>query len=161
VVSLSRRGLLGAGALGALAVAGCGNEAPKAPTGGHAAVLGTLLAAQRVLADAWQHVDRDVAARERAHVSALTAAGAASDRPAPGAVERAARRVRSPGDREALLAAERAAGAALLTALPEVHNANSRALVMSQYAASAQHASLLLTALGRDPLPDAFAGTLT
>ena len=93
---------------------------------------------------------------------------AAAGRAAPAGLTGAARRVRvqarardREGALEAMLTAEREAGGAFLTGLPELLNADSRALVMALYAAEAQHLSLVLAALGHDPIPDAFAGTLT
>jgi prophage DNA circulation protein len=152
--------LLGAGALGALALAGCGDRSASPPRGGDPAVLGTVLAVQRALAGAWERVDPAVAEKLHGHVAALQEAGAAPGRAAPADVQRAVARVHGSGDRAALLEAEKGAGAALLSALPQVRGASARELVMSLYAAGAQHASLLLIDLGRDPLPDAFAGTL-
>jgi hypothetical protein len=155
---LPRRALLGAGALAALAAAGCGNRTPAQPAGGDAAVLGTLLALERSLADAWSAsgvpARHDVVARLRAHARALEAAGAARGGIAPLVVP--------PGGRgaEALLATERSAADAYLARLPELRGGDARALAMGLYAAGAQRVSLLLTVLGRDPLPDAFAGTL-
>jgi hypothetical protein len=151
---------VGAGALGALALAGCGDREPAPPRGGDPGVLGTVLAVQAALAGAWEHVDPAVAGKLHEHVAALREAGATPGRAAPAGLLRAAGRVRGAGDREALLDAERQAGAALLSALPQLRGGDARVLVMSLYAAGAQHASLLLADLGRDPLPDAFAGTL-
>src|SRR6476469_1781470 len=84
---LGRRALLGAGALAALAAAGCGDRTPARPAGGDAGVLGRLLAVEGTLVGAWSAlaglpgahaaVARDVLARERSHATALTAAGAA------------------------------------------------------------------------------------
>jgi len=160
VVGRTRRALLGAGALGALALAGCGDRDPKPPRGGDAAVLGGILATQRSLAGGWQHVDPAVAERARAHAAQLTAAGADAGGAVPAAVAQPVARVRSREDREALLEAERANARALLAALPRLRSPDARELAMSLYATSAQHASILLAGLGRDPLPDAFAGTL-
>jgi hypothetical protein len=152
--------LLGAGALGALALAGCGDREAAPPRGGDPAVLGTVLAVQRALAGGWRRVDPAVAATTQEHVAALRAAGATAGGAAPPGVQRALAGVRGRQDRAALLEAERAAGTALLSALPQLRGPDARALVLSLYAAGAQHVSLLLADLGRDPLPDAFAGTL-
>jgi hypothetical protein len=155
---LRRRAVLGAGALAALAAVGCGNRTPAAPPGGDAGVLGTLLATERALAAAWaasQAPHRQaVVSRLRAHVRALEAAGADRGRDAAPGVAAAAT------DRQALLATERVAARAYLAALPGLGGPDARALATGLYAAAAQRASLLLADLGRDPLPDAFAGTL-
>jgi hypothetical protein len=167
---LSRRALVGAGALAALGAAGCGDRTPARPAGGDAAVLGTLLAVERELGGAWSAAARfapahGVGARSRAHLQALTRAGAAPGRAVPDTVAAAAARVRAARTRaaalDALLATERGAAGAYLDSLPGLGGGEARALAAGLYADSAQRASLLLAALGRDPLPDAFAGTLT
>ena len=168
---MTRRALLGAGALGALAAAGCGDRTPAEPAGGDRAVLGTLAAIERELAAAWSAAGAtplphdDVTRRLRAHARTLASAGAAYDRAAPASVTRSSARVAAASDGEAALAAlldaERAAATAYLTQLPGLRGPDARALATGLYAASAQRTSLVLTALGRDPLPDAFAGTLT
>jgi hypothetical protein len=177
VVTTTRRALLGAGALAALAAAGCGDRTPARPAGGDAGVLGRLLAVEGALVGAWSALAalrgahaadaRDVLARERSHVTALTAAGAAHGAAVPSGLAGATRRVRlqagahdATGALEALLAAEREAAGAHLAALPELLGPDARELTLSLYAAAAQHQAILLAALGRDPLPDAFAGTL-
>jgi lambda repressor-like predicted transcriptional regulator len=67
----------------------------------------------------------------------------------------------APGALEALLAAEREAAGAYLAALSGLGGADARALATALYASGAQHEAIVLAALGRDPLPDAFAGSLT
>jgi hypothetical protein len=159
---VSRRALLGAGALAALAAAGCGDRTPAKPAGGDAAVLGTLAAIERALSRAWASSTAaqrdDVLPRLRAHTRALAAAGATYDADVPASVASAAEAGGSP---EALLSLEQAAAAAYLTQVPGVRDPAARALATGLYAAGAQRVSVLLAALGRDPLPDAFAGTLT
>jgi hypothetical protein len=165
----SRRALLGAGALAALAAAGCGDRRPAKPRGGDAAVLGTLAATERALSGAWSAhtvpARDDVVDRLRGHARSLAVAGAAPDRTAPAAVTRAADAAASAQGRDgaldALVALEQAAGTAYLRLLPELRGPEARALATGLYAASAQRASVLLAARGGDPLPDAFAGTLT
>lgn len=161
---LSRRALLGAGALAALAAAGCGDRTPARPEGGDAAVLGTLLAVEQALLEAWvgSSVDLrdDVVVRLRAHIRALEAAGAAPGGTAPPAVG-APDGSTSSGDAEALAAAERAAAGSHLTALRALRGPDARVLATGLYAAAAQRESILLDGLGHDPFPDAFAGSLT
>jgi hypothetical protein len=168
VVAVSRRGLLGAGALAGLAAAGCGDRTPDRPPLGDAAVLGSLLGVELELVAAWSALAArgghggladDVLARERAHARQLASAGARR-RAAPGDVRAAARAVPG-GGLEAVLALERAAAAAYLDALPGLRAPDARELAFALHAAEAQHASVVLSALGRDPLPDAFAGTLS
>jgi Ferritin-like domain len=165
---LSRRGLLGAGAIAALGVAGCGERASDRPPPGDAAVLGSLLGVELELVTAWsalaargEHAELvgDLLARERAHARQLADAGARRN-PAPPDVREAARAVPD-GGLEAALALERTAAAAYLAALPELRAPDARELAFALHAAEAQHASVVLSALGRDPLPDAFAGTLS
>jgi crotonobetainyl-CoA:carnitine CoA-transferase CaiB-like acyl-CoA transferase len=82
-------------------------------------------------------------------VRALEAAGAQDGRAAP------------PGIASAdLLTAEHTAAGAYLAALPGLRGGDARSLATGLHAASAQRASVLLAAAGRDPLPDAFAGSL-
>jgi hypothetical protein len=153
----SRRALLGAGALAALAAAGCGDRTPAGPEGGDAAVLGRLLAVEQALLEAWVGssvaLRDDVVVRLRAHVRALQAAGAAPGGHAPRGI--------AGGDEAALAEAERAAGRSHLSAVRALRGPDARALATGLYAAAAQRESVLLAALGRDPLPDAFAGSLT
>jgi hypothetical protein len=166
---VTRRALLGAGALAALAAAGCGDRRPAKPAGGDAAVLGTLAATERALSGAWSaHAvpwRDDVLVRLRGHARSLAAAGATPGAGAPPAVSRAARAAASAGDRDsaldALVALEQAVGTAYLDRLPALRGPDARELATGLYTASAQRASVLLAARGRDPLPDAFAGTLT
>jgi hypothetical protein len=164
-VVATRRGLLGTGAIAALAAAGCGERTPDTPVLDDADVLGTLLAIEGELALGWARLRggppelaHDVLARVREHVSLLRAAGADDRRGAPAAVAAAARR----GDGlDALLALERAAGRASLTALAALRGPDARVLATALYAAGAQRAAIVLDALGHDPFPDAFAGSLS
>jgi hypothetical protein len=152
VVAGTRRGFLGA--LAALAVAGCGDRTPPAPPGGDAGVLGRLLATEEELATAWEGlaahraIAGPIAARERANVAALRAAGAAEQRASTG--------VRA--DLEALLAAERAAATACVDALVRLRRPAARGVAFDVSVTHAAHVAAALAALGRDPLPDAFAG---
>jgi hypothetical protein len=152
VVAGTRRGFLGA--LATLAVAGCGDRTPPAPPGGDAAVLGRLLATEEELAAGWdglgahRAIAGPIAARERANVAALRAAGAAEQR-----------RSNAVGsDLEALLAAERAAAAACVDALLQLGRPAARGVAFDVSATHAAHMAVALAALGREPLPDAFAG---
>jgi hypothetical protein len=177
VSGLSRRALLGAGAFAALGVTACGDRTRARPRGGDAGVLGRLLAVEDALTGAWAAMARlpgadgavahDVLARQRDHVTALAAAGARRGAAVPPGVAGATRRARlqarahhATGALDALLAAGREAAGAHLAGLPELLDPDARALVLSLFAAAAQHEAILLSALGRDPLPDAFAGTL-
>jgi hypothetical protein len=179
---LTRRALLGAGAAGAFAAAGCGERDPQPPQGGDAGVLAGLLAVERELVRAWAAVaavrgaagatGRAVLAHEHAHAARLeqellAARGASAAAPAPAALRDAARTVAAAahsgngaGALRAALVLERHAAEAYLAALPLLRSPGRRALAMALYASEAQHGSTVLAALGRDPLPDAFAGTL-
>jgi rubrerythrin len=177
----TRRALLGAGVAGALVAAGCGDRDPKPAAGGDAGVLAGLLAVERELVTAWGAVAeigagkgdtaRAVLAHERAHErrleAELRAAGGATVPAASAAVRDAAagvRRLAAGGDGtgalQAALLLERQAAGAYLEALPAVRDPARRALVMEIGAIEAEHGSVVLAALGREPLPDAFAGTL-
>jgi hypothetical protein len=178
---LTRRALLGAGAAGALAAAGCGERSPQPPLGGDAGVLAGLLTVERSLVGAWAAVaglhgaagatGRAVLAHERAHAARLErelrGAGAATPPAAPAAlgeaadaVAAAARAGDGKGALRATLLLERRAGESYLAALALLRSPDRRALAMALYASEAQHGSVVLAALGRDPLPDAFAGAL-
>jgi hypothetical protein len=177
---LTRRALLGAGAAGALAAAGCGERDPQPPQGGDAGVLAGLLAVERELVRAWAAVaavrgaagatGRAVLAHEHAHAARLEQelrAARGAPAPAPAALRDAARAVAAAahsgngvGALRAALVLERHAAEAYLAALPLLRSPGRRALAMALYASEAQHGSTVLAALGRDPLPDAFAGAL-
>ncbi len=112
---------------------------------------------------------RDVLAAERSSAARLEAALRAAGRatvpsPAGALAEAAGRAVRAAGSGDgrgalrALVEAERAAGAARIAALPLLGTPAHRVLAARVIAAGAQHQSALLAALGRDPVPDAFAG---
>jgi hypothetical protein len=145
-VVITRRGLLAAGA-GSL-LAGCGppEEPPPDPE-----LLGAALSPELGLQDAYGRVGgrlgRVLADRAGDHARRLRAAGAAAARAA------------SPGDGdplEAALALQRRAMAAYVTAVADVREPAHRALCAELLTAGAQHASLVLERLGRDPLPTAF-----
>jgi hypothetical protein len=179
VVTVTRRALLGAGAVTALGAVGCGERTPE-PAASDATVLAGLLAVERELVAAWSaaaalpgaegETARAVLAHERAHVRALESALAG--RPADGGVSadvaRAAGEMRTRAGAaeataalDAALALERAAAAAHAAALGRLRGPDARALVMALSGAEAQHAAVVALALGREPLPDAFAGTLS
>jgi hypothetical protein len=159
--------------------AGCGDRTPAAPAGGDAGLLAGLVAVERELVRAWTAASslpgdegataRAVLAHERVHMRELQAALGRTAKPAtaPGGVSGAARRVRiqagagdARGAMDAALSLEREAQVAYLDTLTKLRDPDRRALVMAIGAAEAQHASVVLAALGRDPLPDAFAGTV-
>jgi hypothetical protein len=179
VVAVTRRALLGAGAVAALGTAGCGVSTDRpAPD---ADVLAGLLAVERELVAAWSaaaalpgaegETARAVLAHERAHVRRLEAAlagGVGAGAPVPPDVTRAARALRTHAGAgegraafDAALALERAAAAAHAAALGRLRDPEARTLVMALSGAEAQHAAAVALALGREPLPDAFAGTLS
>jgi hypothetical protein len=182
VVALTRRALLGAGAAGALAAAGCGARGAAPPRGGDAGVLAGLLAVERELVGAWGalarlegahgQTARAVLAHEHAHVARLeaelrAAAAGATVAPAPAPLRRAARMAAAaaasgdgPAALRAALALERQAAGAYIAALPRLRTPARRSLAMALGASEAQHESVVLAALGRDPLPDAFGGAL-
>jgi hypothetical protein len=145
----TRRGLLAAGAgAGLLAAAGCGPPDDPPPD---AELLRAPLEAELALVEAYERVGgrlgRELGARAAEHVERLRAAGAA---PADGAAVPAGEPL------EAALALERRGMAAYVTAVGDVRDAGRRVLVAELLTAGAQHASLLLDRLGRDPLPSAF-----
>jgi hypothetical protein len=177
---LSRRALLGSGAVAALAAAGCGNRERPRPAGGDAGVLAGLLAVERELVEAWDAVAAidaperalvvAVLAHERAHAARLAVelqrAGNARVPAAAAPVRRAADAVRAraaagdvTGALDAAVGLERAAGAVHVAALGQLSHPDRRVLAMALSASEAQHASVALAALGRDPIPDPFGGT--
>jgi hypothetical protein len=181
VVAVTRRALLGAGAVAALGTAGCGVSRDRPAPPADADVLAGLLAVERELVTAWRAAAalagaegataRAVLAHERTHVRRLEAALAgrsAAGAPVPSDVTRAARELRTqagagdgPAALDAALALERAAAAAHIAALGRLRDPEARTLVMGLSGAEAQHAAAVALTLGREPLPDAFAGTLS
>jgi hypothetical protein len=149
VVSATRRGLLAAAGAGALLAAGCG--APDEPPPDEE-LLGRALALELALAQAYGRTGgragRELATRARRHAGALRAAGA---REAGGVVEIVA------GDpAEVALGLQRRAMAAYVDAVGDLRDDRRRLLAATLLTEGAQHASLLLARLGRDPLFTAF-----
>ena len=145
---ITRRGLVAAGA--GVLLAGCGaDDEPVAPD---ARLLAPVLAAEAALVEAYERVPgrlgRALAARASAHAERLRAAGAA---PGPAGAATAG------GDPlEAALALQRRSMAACVAAVGVVSEPARRALVADVLTGGAEHAAILLTRLGRDPLPTAF-----
>ena len=156
MVAQTRRGFLGA--LAGLMLAGCGHRGRRPPSGGDDALLVRLVASEETLAAAWakQQAHRDlartIAARERAGAAALRAAMTG------GHAEGYA--LLTDGDLDALLAEERSAAAAARAALSALRAPAARGAAFDVSVAHAAHEAAILVALGRDPLPDAFGGTL-
>lgn len=145
---ITRRGLAAAGA--GVLVAGCGAREPIPPD---AELLGPALAWERALAGAYARVPgrtgRELASRAREHAERLARAGASPSRELPVP--------EGEGDPlEAALALQRRSMAACVTAVGLVRAPSGRALVAEILTAGAQHAAVLLTSLGRDPLESAF-----
>ena len=143
---ITRRGLVAAGA-GVLA-GGCGAPEPIPPD---SELLGAVLAVERALIAAYARVEgptgRRLADRARDHAARLAQAGASP----PG----------EPAEPEgdplvAALALQRRSVGACLTAVGLVRAPAGRALVADILTAGAQHAVVLRSRLGRDPLPTAF-----
>ncbi len=147
MVSATRRGLLAAGA-GALLAAGCG--APDEPPP-DAELLGRMLVLEEALAGAYGAVGGRLGAalrsRARSHAERLRQAGAAGGGPTPPAAG---------APLEAALSLERRALAAGLAAVGDLRDDGRRELAATVMTAAAQHESLLLARLGRDPLTTAF-----
>jgi len=152
VVRLSRREFVGAAGTLVLA-AGCGSEAARTPEPSDAEVLDALLARELAVpalsapaaAALLAHQDAQHARRLR---RALRALGAI---PPPGAPP--------PGDDpELVLARKQEMVFACLDALPRLRAPGLRELVMGLAASEAEHLAELRAALGREPVPDAFAG---
>jgi hypothetical protein len=139
-------------------LAGCGDRGRRPPTGGDDALLGRLAATEATLVDAWaeQQAHRDlaqtIAGRERSGAAALRAAMTG------GRVQGDV--ARPEGDLDALLAAERSAAAAARGALSALRSPAARGAAFDVSVAHAAHEAAILATLGRDPLPDAFGGTL-
>jgi hypothetical protein len=153
----TRRGLLAGGIAGGGALlAGCGTEAAPSPR--DADLLARPLSAERSLIAAYEAIGgrlaRRIAVQERAHAGRLERAIRAAGGPRGGA------RTREPGLVEGLdgaLELERRAIAAYLDVLPSLRDPALRGLVAGLLTSDAQHVAVVLAALGRDPLPDAFA----
>ena len=147
---VSRRGLLGAGAVAGLALAGCGTPDDEPPP--DAELLGPSLAAALALADAYERaggrLGAELAARERDHARRLREAGAGEDAPAPEA----------PAGRplEVALALEQAAMRANVRATGLVSTSAGRALTAELLADSARHTVQVRDRLGRETLTTAF-----
>jgi hypothetical protein len=164
-----------------VAVTGCGTRHDRpAAVGGEAGVLAGALGASRALIGAYApvaaalHGSRarlvgELDARERAGAGALAAALRAVGRapvPAPAGALAAdlarARRAAAAGDGQgalhALADAQLAAGWVRLGALPLLTDPAHRRLVANLAAGGAGQQTALLAALGREPLPVAFAG---
>lgn len=174
---VTRRALLGAGAV--LALAGCGDREPERPPEGDAGVLAGLLAVERSLVAAWEPVaalpgragaaGRAVLEHERAHERLLrVAVRDAGGAPVPAVAAGVARAAGAVGERadvgsgrralRAALALEREASAAYIAALSQLRDGDRRALAAAIGATETQHQTVIRLALGREPLPDAFAG---
>jgi hypothetical protein len=146
-VVITRRGLVAAGA--GVLVAGCGAPEPIPPD---SELLGAVLGLERTLIGAYARVEgpagRALADRAREHAARLARAGASPASEPP-----------SPPEGEPLVAAlalQRRSVGACLTAVGLVREPAGRALVAEILTAGAQHAAILRTRLGRDPLQTAF-----
>ena len=143
----TRRGLAAAAGAGVLA-AGCGAPEAIPPD---AELLGAVLALERALVGAYARVEgragRELAARARDHAARLERAGASAASEPPAAAD---------DPLAAALALQRRSIGACLTAVGLVRAPAARALVAEVMSAGAQHAVVLRTQLGRDPLPTAF-----
>jgi hypothetical protein len=148
--TVTRRGLLAAGAAGGLALAGCGVPDDEPPP--DAELLAPSLAAATALADAYERaggrLGGELAAREREHAKRLRAAGSREGAPAPEA----------PGGTplEAALALEQAAMRANVHATGLVRSAANRELTAELLADSARHTVQVRERLGRELLTTAF-----
>ena len=144
---ITRRALVAAGA--GVLLAGCGAEAEPVPP--DAELLGAVLAAERALAGAYALLEGRtggvLAARARSHAARLEQAGAD---PAPAPASPAGEPL------EAALALQRRSMAACVSAVGVVRSPAGRTLAADVLTAGAQHAAILLTRLGRDPVPTAF-----
>jgi hypothetical protein len=140
---LTRRALLGAGAVAGLGLAGCGP--PDQPTVDSQQVLDEqLLASQRALA---AYESGPMRERAAARVKRLEAAGATRGSVPSG-----------PTGPEAALAAERAALQAHVAAVGLLSDRASRELFAGLIAGTAQAESELLSRLDQRPLQTAFPG---
>ena len=147
MVSTTRRGLLAAGA-GALLAAGCG--APDEPPPDAELLGGCWCWRRRSPAPTARSAAASGAAlrsRARSHAERLRQAGAAGRGPTPPA---------EGAPLEAALSLERRALAAGLAAVGDLRDDGRRELAATVMTAAAQHESLLLARLGRDPLATAF-----
>ena len=146
VGTVTRRGLLAAGAV--MGMAGCG--APEEPPP-DAELLAPSLAAALALAEAYDRaggrIGRTLAAREREHADRLRAAGAgtAAAPEAPGGAPF-----------EAALALEQAALRAHVHGVGLVRARGARSLLADLMGDDARHVLAVRARLGHDPAPTAF-----
>ena len=147
---VTRRGLLAAGAVGGLALAGCGAPDEEPPP--DAELLAPSLAVATALADAYEQaggrLGDELAAREREHARRLREAEARAGAPAPAA----------PGGKpfEVALALEQAAMRANVNATGLVRSAANRELTAELLADAARHTVQVREQLGRETLTTAF-----
>ena len=150
-MSTTRRGLLAAGAVAGLGVAGCG--APDDEPAPDADLLAPSLAASVALAEAYERaggrVGDALAGREREHVRRLRDAGAreGARQPAPGG---------GTEPLEGALELERAALRAHVHAVGLVRALPTRTLLAELMADGARHLLVLRSEVGGTEIPTAF-----
>jgi len=150
VATVSRRGLLAAGAGAGLALAGCDLQEEEPPPDSE--LLAPSLAAAVALAGLYERaggrLGGELAARERSHAERLREAGAGEGAPTPEA----------PGGPplEVALALEQAATRAHVHAAGLVRAPAARALTAELLADAARHTVQLRERLGREGLTTAF-----
>jgi len=151
---LSRRALLGAGAVAGLGLAGCG--APDAPAVKASDVMDTQLGVSRAALASYPSTGETARLRQRAKArvdrleAALRLAGGSPGRQKAGKA--------SPPGVERALAAERLALRTHVAGVGLLSDRASRELFAGLIAETAQAESELLTMLGRRPLETAFPG---
>jgi hypothetical protein len=148
VVSLSRRGFLGA--LAAAVLAGCGRDDARRRPPSDGELVAGLLEREAAAAGAVAGLAgaAAIAAQDARHLERLAArAGVAAPPRAAGG-----------GDLAVALARKQEAVFGYVEALPRLADPDLRVLVMQVAASEASHLAALRLEAGDDPVPDAFAG---